>query len=383
MKNKRTKKSAIIACGIAAVIAVSGAFAFMSDHDNAINKFNFVNADGDQSIDVQLTESNWNEANGANIVYGTPIAKNPVATNVGENDMYAFASVILPAKDVVVQNTLGQIVDVNDTTITDLAAAGLKTTIVNNVSNADKAADTDETEILGVFKDADLTTEYEYGEALADTVYFKLNTTSPLGTLSQDGTYKVLEDTVDQDNYTSDKLGHQFMLKVEADDDADIAVRELYTLEVAGDNGAERITSGAWTAHTKGNDTVYSRFAVNDGWVEITDDIDTSTIYVDADGRIYSAHVFFYDAALAKDESTAPVFDYVELVNLANGQVEEEDDMNIYVETYGVQVSGTADALGDTSANTAEGGVILWNVLTNSENQTSFDLFGVVKDTND
>ena len=408
-KNKRTKKSAIAAGALAAVIAISGAFAFMSDHDNAINKFNFTNSDGDQSIDIQLSESEWVEENGQNILYGTPVAKNPVATNTGENEMYAFASVILPAKGVTVQNASGQIVDVNDVAITDLAAAGIQTTIVNNVSTADASATADETEILGVYKDADLTEAYEFGEDLPQDgttkIYFKLSSTSPLGTAVDGQDYKVLEDTVDVDNYTSDILGHQFMLKLEDDGSDKIAIRELYTLEVAQDgktvtkddvSGVDRIISGAWDefdvddaidSDTDNSDVdIYSRSAYHNGdgeWVDITESISDATVYVDGAGRIYSAHVFYYTTPLAKGESSVPVFDAVELINVNDGQIMEEDDMNIYVETYGVQTTGIGDALGETAANTAEGGVKIWDVLTNAENQTGFDLFGVVKDTQD
>lgn len=423
VKNKRTKKSAIVATGLAAIIAISGAFAFMSDHDNAINKFSFTDDDGNQSIDIQLTESNWDEASGVSIQYGTPVAKNPVATNIGEKDMYAFATVILPAKGVIVQNTQGQVVDVDGNAITGQAYADMfDTRIVSNVTKSDNAASiVDETEILGVYKDAALANEYDYGETIdADrtdnaevTVYFKLNADAPYGTAyKEDGTawdaendaasdiaYRVLADTVDENNYTSNILGHQFMLKVVPKTGVTLDVRELYTLEVDNNGSADRIIDGAWVHYddvptaaaadageayedTIGNDTVYGRSTYNKTtWKEITDDISQETIYVDGAGRIYSAHVFFWDAALAPDASTDSLFDYVELINLTNGQIFDEDDINIYVETYGLQVSGTEDAVGAKTGT--EKGAALWEVLTNSENQEGFDLFGVVKDTQD
>lgn len=430
--NKRTKRNAIVAVGMAAILAIGGAFAFMSDHDNAINKFNFTSEDGDSSIDIQLSETEWVEENGVDILYGSPVAKNPVATNLGTNDMYAFASVILPAKGVVVQNAMGQIVDVTDTAIDkeDLAAMGIQRVIANNVSAADKAQDDDETEILGVFKDADLETEYEFGEVITDgsTIYFKLNADAPMGTgYTADGeaagegdtvAYKVLADTVDTDNFTSNILGHQFMLKLEDNGSGDIALRELYTLEtgtgVTKDDasGANRITSGAWneydfaskiTGHSDkvsdastglsvtGEKAVYGRYNYNKpagdnaGWIEITDKLDNSTIYIDGAGRVYSAHVFYYSAPIAAGESTVPVFDAVELINIADGQVMEEDDMNIYVETYGVQVDGLGDALAtlEDDATAADEGKVIWDVMANTTDQNGFDIFGVVKDTQD
>lgn len=460
-KNKRTKRNGVIAVGLAAALAIGGAFAFMSDHDNAINKFNFTSEDGDSSIDIQLSETNWVEENGKDILYGTPVAKNPVATNVGTNDMYAFATVILPAKGVTVQNAKGEIVDVTNTPISDLAAAGIQRVIANNVSSADKVTEGDETEILGVFKDAALENEYEFGEVIpfaegaenSNTIYFKLNADAPVDSFPADavtaytadgevaGTgdtvaYKVLADTVDTNNFTSNILGHQFMLKLEDNGSGDIAIRELYALEtgtgVTKDDvrGVDRTINntvnnpntpeneGAWVEaddadvdnggtdklddastglSVSGKNQVYGRYNYNKpvaanesagteakaGWIEITDKLDNETIYIDGAGRVYSAHVFYYSAPLAAGESTVSVFDAVELINVADGQIMEEDDMNIYVETYGVQVNGLGDALGETDAASVEGGKIIWDVMANTTDQNGFDIFGVVKDTQD
>lgn len=443
-KNSRTKKTAVAAVGMAAILAVSGIFAFMSDHDNAINKLKFTSEDGDSSIDIQLSETEWEEKNGENILYGTPVAKNPVATNVGENDMYAFATVILPAKGVTVQNAQGQIVDLNDAPIAkaDLTDMGIERVIANNVSAADKAQDDDETEILGVFKDAALAEEYEFGEEIASgaTVYFKLNKTATQGTAYTKDTensteaktaykvaatgdaveYKLLADTIDTDNFTSNILGHQFMLKLQNNGSGKLAIRELYALETGTNvkkndvSGVSRSVNlaGAWKEEdfaskitgrkdivsdastglsVTGKQAVYGRYDYNkattgkDGWVEITDKLDNATIYIDGAGRVYSAHVFYYSAPLAKGQSTVPVFDAVELINVAEGQIMEEDDMNIYVETYGVQVAGLSDALStlEEDSTKADEGKVIWNVMANTTDQMDFDIFGVVKDTQD
>lgn len=435
MKNKRTKKSAIMACGLAALIGLSGAFAFMSDHDNAINKFSFTNEDGAQSIDIQLVEENWDEASGVSIQYGTPVQKDPKAVNIGEKEMYAFATVILPAKGVAVQNKLGQYVDVDGMAITGQDFADMfDTKIVSNITPADNAASTvDQTEILGVFKDSALAEEYEYGEELASTVYFKLNADAAVGTFPaanlstvystapvaddpstpEDETvagvvdYYVLTDTVDQDNYTSDILGHQFMLKVTPKAGTTLDVRELYTLELDNNGSADRIIDGAWVnyddvptaaaadeadpyANAAGEVDgsaaaldVYGRSTYDDAkWVEITNEVSSKTVYIDGAGRVYSAHVFYWSEPLAAGAETDTIFDWVEFINVAPGQIFDEDDLDIYVETYGLQTTGTEDALDGVSGSVAQGAA-LWDVLTNSENQEGFDIFGVVKDTQD
>ena len=459
-ERKRSKKSAIVAISMAAALLITGALAFMSDNDNAINKFNFTNSNGDQSVDVQLSETNWDETNGIDIQYGTPVAKNPVATNIGTNDMYAFATVILPAKGVVVQDKEGKVVGVDGQAIEGADFdAKFTTSIINNVSTGDKTLEKDRTEILGVFKDAALANEYEYGEVIDSdrsngptAVYLKLKGTAQVDsfkdvTYDNEGTptpaltavlnddaveddpstpdvnearpatvnYYILRDTVDEDNYTSNILGHQFMLKVEPKEGTNLEVRELYTLEkikaTETDNSvvanADRIIEGAWVHYddtdaaadtaaayenaagvVDGSEAalnVYGRSDYHNGtgeWVEITDEVAQKTVYIDGAGRIYSAHVFYYTTPLAPNAATVPVFDYVELINVTNGQILEEDDMDIYVETYGLQTTGVGDALEGVTGNVAQGAA-LWQVLTNSQNQEGFDIFGVVKDTQD
>ena len=54
--NKRTKKGAIVALCLAGALAITGAFAFLSDSDSAINRFSFTDEDGEQTVDVRIDE---------------------------------------------------------------------------------------------------------------------------------------------------------------------------------------------------------------------------------------------------------------------------------------------------------------------------------------
>ena len=115
-KMKRTKKSAIIAGCMAGILAVTGAFAFLTDYDSAENKFKFLDADGNQTIEIDLVEPNWDETdadqNGTpdaaeNAIYGNPVSKDPKVMNLGENSVYSFVKVLVPTKDVIVANEDG------------------------------------------------------------------------------------------------------------------------------------------------------------------------------------------------------------------------------------------------------------------------------------
>lgn len=129
MKNsKKTKKSALVALLMVGALAITGAFAFLSDYDSAVNKFQFLDDDGEQTIDVELHEPGWDEAFddedgdgkpdgdadedgipdfAENAIYGRSIAKAPYVENLGENDVYSFVTVLVPTKDVITSDASG------------------------------------------------------------------------------------------------------------------------------------------------------------------------------------------------------------------------------------------------------------------------------------
>lgn len=441
---KRTKKSAILSICLIVALLITGAFAYLSDHDNAINKFSFTDEDGNQAIDIQLTETEWKEQDGQNIKYGTPVAKNPVANNIStaENahDMYAFATVILPAKAVAVQNTQGAIVDVNDAEPQNgVADFGFKYVIANNISANDiDEADKDETEIVGVDNGV------EFGQELVEE-NGAIACPAIIGTAGQiqtegadtpdDETDDEFEDgyieaacdgEIDPVTGVCDTCGHQYMFKLVKDENSnvEIPIRELYATEILDNDDTDGSIAnrgvnkaGAWTEYNAASDanntpSVYARSAYNryvaavaadpdngvagsdavEGWIEITEAISDPTVYFEpydmdgdgsiaaGEGRYYSAHVYYYSKPIAKGESTLPVFDYVEVINTPADQIQEEDNMDIYVEVYGIQTDGIAtDVVTGDDAATVENGVAIWDALTNSENQDAFDIFGVVK----
>ena len=113
--NKRTKKGAIIALCMAGAIAISGAFAFLSDSDSAINRFKFTDEDGEQTVDVRIDEPSWNEDNGDKILPLDTVEKDPQVVNEGENDVYSFVTVLVPtAKQIKLNNDDGSTYTLND-----------------------------------------------------------------------------------------------------------------------------------------------------------------------------------------------------------------------------------------------------------------------------
>lgn len=115
-KMKKTKKSAIVATCMAGILAITGAFAFLTDFDSAENKFSFLDQEGNQTIEIDLVEPNWDETDAdqdgipdaaEHAIYGNPVSKDPKVLNLGENDVYTFIKVLVPTKKVITANADG------------------------------------------------------------------------------------------------------------------------------------------------------------------------------------------------------------------------------------------------------------------------------------
>ena len=81
------------------IFLVGGAIAFFTDTKSKTNTFTIGN------VEITLTEPNWSEtdsnSNGVpdaaeNLMPGDSVAKDPTITNVGSNDAYVFAKVVMP-----------------------------------------------------------------------------------------------------------------------------------------------------------------------------------------------------------------------------------------------------------------------------------------------
>ena len=261
MKIKKTKKSAIVAICMAAILGITGAFAFLTDYDDATNKFQFLDDNGEQTIDIDLVEPGWDEALtdadgdgipdgdldqdgipdfAENVIYGIPVDKAPHVKNLGENDVYTFVTVLVPTKEVITSTSEG-----------------------------------------------------------------------------------VWEDK---------------------------AQKELYTLHDVDLEG--------WTEIGKN--------AVGE-WAVLGDGASQGKVIVNENGT-FTAHVYAYNGIHEAGKDTSDLFKKVEMINLVNGQLTEDDDINIYVDAYSVQAAG--------QENTDP--VALWKVMMNETagvDGVAFDVF--------
>lgn len=105
-KSSKSKKGLknIVSFLLVAAILITGALAYLTATDSKENKFTVGN------VSIELTEPNWNEENGKNIVPGETIAKDPQIENTSLNDAYVYIMVTVPKKDQITVNENGSAV---------------------------------------------------------------------------------------------------------------------------------------------------------------------------------------------------------------------------------------------------------------------------------
>ena len=100
-KLTRNKKNAAIATAGAAVLLVGSSFAFFMDKESVTNPFTVGN------VKITVTEEHFDETTARDITPNKVIPKDPVVTNTGVNDVYAFVSVKVPKANVETANADG------------------------------------------------------------------------------------------------------------------------------------------------------------------------------------------------------------------------------------------------------------------------------------
>lgn len=100
-KLTRNKKNAAIATAGAAVLLVGSSFAFFMDEESVTNPFTVGN------VKITVTEEHFDKTTATDITPNKVIPKDPVVTNTGVNDVYAFVSVRVPKANVETANADG------------------------------------------------------------------------------------------------------------------------------------------------------------------------------------------------------------------------------------------------------------------------------------
>lgn len=345
--NKRTKKGAIIALCMAGAIAISGAFAFLSDSESAINRFSFTDKDGEQTVDVRIEEPNWHEEDGQNILPLDTVAKDPKVVNDGENDVYAFVTVLVPtAKSIKLNRDDGTLytaenvelfsykvnegwVEVNKTSKdTDGQFVTTKGEVVT--SNAALGLDGRNIVVVG---DKAITNKKADSNEAKDNIYFTAHTYA----------YTRLKDATD-------------MARVPANDGETSSVFDEVTMINIADGNRVKKTL----------EEVKAGLVAEEGTtIEIVDDTIVATKHDEETGKTVTKVLYRTVGDAVVDEN-----DNIQYKTMS--QFVKDNNINIYVDTYAIQ----ADNLSSAEANA------VWDICVNTTaGAGSFDYFRTV--TND
>jgi predicted ribosomally synthesized peptide with SipW-like signal peptide len=187
--NKKNLKNTIMAGSLVGVLAITGAFAYLTDNDSATNKFTV----GD--VEIDLVEPKWDEYEDTNnndipdiaedIWAGKIIDKDPKVLNTGDNESYVYLEVTVPKQSVITTDDQGNVLADGAAVYQDLFTYEVNAgwTLLETVeSNADNANGTG----LGT-----VTRLYAYDTALAAE-------NGETGTLFDKVTFVNLKDNHDQ-----------------------------------------------------------------------------------------------------------------------------------------------------------------------------------------
>lgn len=329
--NTRTKRSAIVAICLAGVILVSGAFAFLSDSESAINRFTFADKDGEQTVDVEINEPSWVEQDGKDILPLDTVRKDPEVTNVGENDVYSFVTVLVPtAKSIMLNKEDGSTYEANSV---ELFSYKVNDGWVE-ISATKFGAPIKE-------KNTTLNRTFTLENHLGETQVVEL-----VGNSFVNGeNVSVIKDLGANVYYTAHTYAYAAsdteMTKLEAGKTTP-AVFESVTLI--------NIADGARVYETF--EEVEAKLIAKYGEAAVAVDADKREIVVTKDG----AKNTFVERVEGEGENayTVVVDSSANIQYKVLSQFTEEDNLNIYVDTYAIQadnVEGTIDEIWDICAN--------------------------------
>ena len=112
VQNKRSLTKGIIAIACACALALVGVYAYLTATDQVKNIFGFTD-----KLDIEVVEPNWDPDNAQNLLPTQSVTKDPALHNPNKVDVYVFADVVIPQKDIVTANADGTL---NESAVVDL-----------------------------------------------------------------------------------------------------------------------------------------------------------------------------------------------------------------------------------------------------------------------
>ena len=123
MKKTSNKKflAAIASCGLISALGIGGTLAYLTDSESHTNTFTYGN------VELDLTETSWNDSAAHVMVPGRQIAKNPQGNNTGTESEWIIMKVVMPY--------VADAVTINPSTGAPNAAANTPAFIMNGIDS--------------------------------------------------------------------------------------------------------------------------------------------------------------------------------------------------------------------------------------------------------
>ena len=111
-QDKRNLKKAFLAVVCACALTLAGVFAYLTATDQVKNLFSLAD-----KIEIEVVEPNWNPDDAKGMLPTQTVAKDPAIHNKNKAEIYVFADVVIPQKDIVTANADGTL---NESAVVDL-----------------------------------------------------------------------------------------------------------------------------------------------------------------------------------------------------------------------------------------------------------------------
>ena len=110
--NKHSLKKGFLAIICACALALTGVMAYLTATDQVKNLFSLAD-----KIEIEVVEPNWNPDDAKGMLPTQTVAKDPAIHNKNKAEIYVFADVVIPQKDIVTANADGTL---NESAVVDL-----------------------------------------------------------------------------------------------------------------------------------------------------------------------------------------------------------------------------------------------------------------------
>ena len=349
-ERKRSKKSAIIAVGMAAALLITGALAFFTDQDTDVNRFSFTDQDQVESVDIEVEEPNWDPESGKEILPGATVSKDPILVNDSDVDAFGYITVLVPtAKEIKIDTAGGVTQTQEDVELFSYTVNG-PTAAAEAIEDDPSTPDIDESApavaaapgwvevaatVAGITNEADV--------AADDNIYFTAHT---YAYVNGDGSMAVLPSEA-PNNVTSSVFAdlQRTIDNTTVDYDGGVTFVNASAGEKTSMTYADIVDS-----YTNPTSVVYT---VSDGQGGTTTTTTAPQDEADILGLNVDGDIYALDPAgsgFIVDVDGNKMYTY-------ESQFEEDDNLNIYVTGYAIQ----ADELGTTDKDA------VWAICANAQ----------------